>query len=192
MSFQLGSQHYLYLAYTTITTPIVITSLLKADGTEVTPSGVSAKEIVTADLNQTDLIKDVTVGGSNTKVDVTTRQTARQGYSAQLIATSEGTMQVQFAYEPRDDAGTYTRDDLAILQYCFAAKKPIFAIDLDKPLGVATVGGAQGLGANWSIGFSQPKPVQGQVVIDVEFTIESFAQILYTTDGTVLNFRSLV
>lgn len=189
MGFQTGAQHRLYLAYSNITTPEVVDTLLNADGTEVDITGTSAKDLT---LVLADQIKNVTVGGSNNKVDVTTRQTARQGFSANLIATSDATMNVQFAYEPRDDAGAVTRNDLAILYYCFTQKLPIFAIDLDKPLAVAGVGGAQGLGANWTIGISTPKEVQGQVVVDVEFALQNFAQIIYTTDGTQANLRSLV
>lgn len=189
MAFQIGANHYLYLAYTSVTAPQSITTLLKANGTEDDPTKTSILDLT---LVRHDLIKDVTVSGSNNKVDVTTRQTARQGFSASLIATSDASMTVQFAYEPRDDAGAYTRDDIAILQYCFMTKTTIFAIDLDKPLAQAGIGGAQGIGANWSIGMSSPKPVQDQVVMDVEFALESYAQILYTTDGTQGNFRAIV
>lgn len=181
MAFQIGAQHYLYLAYDSVTVPRTVDALIDTAGAPVGSGTVTINTIdaeTPSKLKLADLIKDVTVGGSNNTVDVTTRQTARQGFSASIIATSDSNMQVQFAYEPRSTAGPnpYLREDLGILQYCFATKKTIYAIDLDAS---KATGGAQGVGANWSIGFSTPKEVQGQVVMDVEFALESYAQIVF-------------
>ena len=187
-NFQVGAEHYLYLAYSDGSTPLTVDTFVDTAGVD-SPAGTSINDIE-GDLELADLIKDVTVGGANNTVDITTRQTARAGYSASIIATSDATMQVQFAYEPRDEsAKTWTainRDDLSILYHCFITKSSIFAIDLD---GSKATDGAGGLGANWTIGFSQPKEVQGQVVLDVEFALESYAQLVYW-DTTV--FKAFV
>lgn len=177
MAFQIGAQHYLYLAYSDVSTPLTINALTDNGGDPLAPGTTGINEIK-ANFKLADLIKDVTVGGNNNTVDVTTRQTARQGFSATIIATSDASMQVQFAYEPRNVAAphAYARQDIGILLHCFTNKETIFAIDLDN---TATTGGAQGVGANWSVGFSTPKEVQGQVVMDVEFALESFAQIVF-------------
>lgn len=195
--FQIGAEHYLYLAYDNVTTPRTINTLIKTDFSNndadvVGPPAVTYTSVngIRSSLKVADLIRDVTVGGSNNTVDTTTRQLARQGLSGTLISTSDRNMTVQFVYEPRNDDGTPARQDLAILQYCFATKSSIFAIDLDKPI---TTGGAQGTGANFSIGFSNPKPVQDLVVLDVEFALTSFGQEIYIADnGGANEFRALV
>lgn len=184
MAVQLGSDHYLYLAFTHTEgagVPAIvlktIDTLVYTDGEEVGPGEISATDII-ANLNLVDCIKDVNIGGSNNTVDTTCRESARQGFSTSKITTSDATMSIQMQYDPRTSLTTGNNDAMDALLYAFTTKQALFGIDLDQQLITSTDNGAAGLGGNWSIGFSMPKEVQGQVVCDFEFALESKAQWL--------------
>lgn len=191
MAVQLGSDHYLYLAYDhtdgappTITLKTIDT-LVDTAGAEIGPGLISATDLI-PDLELVDCIKDVNIGGSNNTVDTTCRESARQGFSTSKITTSDATMSVQMQYDPRTSSAVGNNPAMDALLYAFTTKAAIFGIDLDQKLTAATDNGCSGLGGNWSIGFSMPKEVQGQVVCDFEFALESKAQWL-TYDGTTFN-----
>lgn len=191
MAVQLGSDHYLYLAFDhTDQAPPAITlytidTLVTTTGTEVGPGTTSITDLV-PNFQLVDCIKDVNIGGSNNTVDTTCRESARQGFSTSKITTSDATMSVQMQYDPRTNAATGNNPAMDALLYAFTTKAAIFGIDLDQKFTALTDNGCSGLGGNWSIGFSMPKEVQGQVVCDFEFALESKAQWV-TYDGTTFN-----
>lgn len=173
----LGSGFRLYLAYADVTTPKVISSLVKADGTDATGSAISINDLVTPTdyLKVADQIKDVTESGSPNTLNTTTRSTARQGVQANEITTVNRDLTVQFVYEPRTDFATPASgyEVLDLLEYLDESSLPIFAIDLDQAKGTD---GAKGAGANYTVALSQPREVEGQVVYEATFAVKSFYQ----------------
>lgn len=135
-----------------------------------------------------DLIRDVNVGGTNNEIDTTVREDARQGFSTSVIATSSATFSVQMRYEKTEGLtinpaqhGAYV-----VLMSAFQTKSEIWAIDLDR---LITEDGAQGLSGNWSVGFSNPKPVAGLVVVDFTLTLAGKGQLIYF-DSSAAKFKA--
>ncbi len=190
----LGSGFRLYLAYTNTTTPLVVSSLVKQDGTAATAGGQTVNDIIHttgvdfAKLKLADEIKDVTETGNPNTVDTTTRRVARQGVSSSEISTISRDLSVQLAYEPHSAFNTPATgyEVLDLLEYCEESKSAIFIIDLDKATGVA---GGKGSGANYTVALSQPREVQGQVVYDATFALKSFAQRI-EWDGVAELFKA--
>lgn len=183
----LGSGFRLYLAHTSTTAPVVVSSLVNADGTLATTGGSSINTIA-ATLVLADEIKNVTEAGNPNTINTTTRRVARQGVQANEITTVNRDLSAQFVYEPHTAFATPEAgyEVLDLLEFCDETKSAIFAIDLDQEISVI---GARGGGANYTISLSQPREVEGQVVYDVTFAVKSFYQRV-EWDGT--NWRAKV
>lgn len=180
----LGSQSRLYIAYNA--GPLAIDAIVNTSGGAVGGSTTVNTIHTAGDLLLVDEIRDVNIGGSNNTVDTTTRESARQGFSTSIIATSDSTMTVQMVYKNLASNGAAVGDTGLAFDYlmeAFVTKSEIFAVDLDSEIDTtattgpgATTNHARGLAGNWSVGFSQPKEVQGLVVVDWEFALSSKAQ----------------
>ena len=171
----LGSQFRFHLAYTSTTSPVVISSLVNADGTNATGAPAVSINDINANLTLSDELKDVTEAGNPNTINTTTRRVARQGVQSSEITTISRDLSAQFVYEPHTAFNTPEAgyEVLDLLEYLEETKSAIFVIDIDKVLGTD---GAKGSGANYTVGLSQPREVEGQVVYDVTFALKSFAQ----------------
>lgn len=183
---QFASAHRLYLAYSSAdpTTIYQTDDLIDVAGDALGGGTQTINDLLVAaaptKLQLYDTIRDVNVGGSNNSVNSTVREEARQGFSTEVIVTSSMSMTVQARYLPRDASAVLQDKGFAALLHAWASKKSIFAIDLDKAI---TVAGAQGVGANWTVGYSVAKPVEGIVQIDFQLAMSSKPQLVYMNAG---------
>jgi len=189
----LGSGFRLYLSYTDVTTPHVISSLVKADGTAATSGGITINDLIAGaagppvipadSLKLADEIKDVTESGNPNTINTTTRRTGRLGVQANEITTVNRDLTVQFVYEPRVDFATPAPgyEILDLLEFLDETSTPVYAIDLDKAI---STDGSKGGGANYTVSLSQPREVEGQVVYEATFAVKGFYQRV-THNGTL-------
>lgn len=188
--FQTGAEHYLYLGYTTsagaLTGLLTFDDTINTSGTAV-DGGTSTINDITANLQLLDNIRDVEVGGDNQSIDTTVREDARQGFSTEIIATSSANMTFEHRYKPRDSADGSIQDlGFEALMRAFLTKAEIAAIDCD--FSKAT-DGAQGLAANFTVGYSQSKPVAGLVVVNWTLTASSKTHYVWNDNGTWKNVK---
>jgi hypothetical protein len=164
-NFQFGHGHHLYIGHDGTPAPdvpgrVVLTHSPGDAGAIITVNnGVTWEEYAT--------IRDVSVEGSPTQVDITTRADARKGTTAQAIVSTQRTLNFQIRYKPNE---SFSSPNDRFYRFLLKADKDgaeiaLMELDSDKDLA-----GALGIVSNFNVSLSQPKPVQDIVVVDVTAT----------------------
>ena len=104
-------------------------------------------------------IQDETDNFSAEEVDITTRATAALGWSATATTIKNGEVSFTVLMEKSDALVT-------LLMAAFVASTPVTMLFLSGAGGV-------GLGANWSVSMTFPKPVKGVQTANVTLKVQS-------------------
>jgi hypothetical protein len=122
-------------------------------------------------------VRDLTVGGSPTTADITTRDEARTGFSSEVDVFQSGSMTFQARYKPRTvgtGKGTIQDQIFEALDDAARNRTSIAGVDLDGQL-IDANGGIKGVFANWTVTITNTKPVAGAVIADVTLKLVSFS-----------------
>ena len=199
----LGSGFHLYLAHgplTTLSTAAKTVDALIDSGGDAVGSGTVTVNTLNAatQLVGYDEIKNVTEGGQQNTINVTTRALGRTGVQGTEITSVNRDLEVEFVYEPRTSfaAPQAAYSILDLIEYLDANKSQyIFAIDLDGAEETASVitgpDGCKGAGANYQVAITQTREVEGQVVTTATFAVKSFYQRVCYDGGVDAEFKLL-
>lgn len=113
-----------------------------------------------------DNLQDETDNFTSEEVDITTRATAKLGWSATATTIKNGEVTFTILMESGDTL-------VDALMAAFLASTPITMMFLSAAEDVA---GAFGLAANWSVSMTFPRPVKGVQTADVTLKVQSFPE----------------
>jgi hypothetical protein len=164
-SFRLGYEGALYIADNAL-------NHKEGDPTPPTPE-YSFDTVVWTELTN---IGDVDTGGDPETVDVTTRATARTGFSAEIDIIEKGELTFPIQFDP-NDANFRTLLEAKI------NKTEVALMDLSE---AKTVVGAIGLVGNFTINFGQKKPVKGVQLIEVRAKLIKYSDWVEVVTGPTL------
>lgn len=118
-------------------------------------------------------IMDLSLEIESEYVDATTREEASQGFKSEIAVLKGGRITFEMRWKTGD-----TVFDALVAAWLAGAEFTFFALDQAK-----AVDGAQGLMANFSVGFSKTEPLRDVQKIQVTLSIASHPKWI-VTDGT--------
>jgi len=141
-------------------------AVLYYSATPLTVAGVAG---IVASFEEYDNVRDVTGNFSAETVDVTTRATAKLGWSATAAVLNNGELSFNMPLTPLDDPD----DAFTAIVTAWSEKTEVTMMALT---GAIDDTGTQGLAANFSVSMSQNQPVKDVQSWDVTLTVSTFPE----------------
>ena len=117
-------------------------------------------------------VGDTSLGGDPETADLTTRDSARSGFTSEVDVLERG--QLTFTMSVKDLSSDANLESIVEAKI---NKTELSLLDLTKVISEA---GAWGFVANWTINFSQNRPVKGGQIINVTAKLVSYSDYVET------------
>lgn len=127
----------------------------------------AVNDAATASWTEYDNVVDVTGNFTATKVDTTTRATAKLGWEAEEAVLNKG----EIAFTLPQQLATDTTFESIRDAWLNKTTVPMMALNNDN-----ATSGAQGLAANFSVEMTQGQPLKDRQTWDVTLTVSSFPE----------------
>ena len=161
-SFILGYQGYLYIADNALDHRFI--------------GGTGTYDYNDVTWSEIENVMDVDGNFESESVDTTTRSEAKTGWSSKINTTKSGTLNFTMRWQPGSSI-------FQQIQSAWLNTTEIALLDLDGELASGGSTSAQGLCANFTVSFSQKKPVKGIVTVDVTAEVSSYPDWVYVQTG---------